>query len=461
MFRNKPRSSRKLLLTSFGVVVVCFMSSTYVSERQNASIRDAAESIITNSSPSIVTLAQARSVVERIEVNADDDVDDAEAKVPPKRRRDVDASRAKLDALWARYRTLPSYAPERGIWPDAEADRMRLEQALNRTYAAIDANAPKDALAQLEGDVKPAARSLDRSLERLVEVNAKEGVLLAAQIEHLNKRASLLAVLLDVLAALLAALVAYLVIRAVRRSERVDRSRIEELEQFAGRVAHDVLGPLSAVSMSLGVIAKTAEGRPHDVALRGLKSLVRVERIVHDLLEFARAGARPQDGARCEVAPVLSGVLEELWGEAERARVELATEPFRGATVACGVGILTSILENLIRNAIKYMGDSEVRRVTVRVLDAGDEVRFEVEDTGPGVARGQEARVFEPYVRGASSAQPGIGLGLATVKRVVEAHGGRVGLSSRHGGGACFWFRLRRAELAEPAPAADAAHASA
>jgi len=180
---------------------------------------------------------------------------------------------------------------------------------------------------------------------------------LAGRIERLNDQGAIIAVLLDLLAAALTCLVAAFAVRAVRRGERLDKSRIEELEQFAGRVAHDVLGPLSSVSMALGLVAKSAEQeRPRELAQRGLMSLARVERIVHDLLEFARSGAHPEDGARCDVAPVLTGVLEELWSDAERARIDLVVEPFRDATVTCGVGILTSVVENLVRNAIKYMG---------------------------------------------------------------------------------------------------------
>jgi hypothetical protein len=66
----------------------------------------------------------------------------------------------------------------------------------------------------------------------------------------------------------------------------------------------------------------------------------------------------------------------------------------------------------------------------VRALRQGPFMRIEVEDNGPGLPAAMEAAVFEPYVRGPDNHQPGIGLGLATVKRVVEAHGGRVDVRS-------------------------------
>jgi signal transduction histidine kinase len=78
-------------------------------------------------------------------------------------------------------------------------------------------------------------------------------------------------------------------------------------------------------------------------------------------------------------------------------------------------------------------------------------IRFEVEDTGPGLPPAFLPRAFDPYVRGAGTAEPGLGLGLATVRRLVEGHRGRYGVQSRLGTGALFWFELPAAELpAEP-----------
>lgn len=103
---------------------------------------------------------------------------------------------------------------------------------------------------------------------------------------------------------------------------------------------------------------------------------------------------------------------------------------------------------NLAYNAIKYIGDGPVRHIEVRVLDKGASVRVEVEDTGPGLPPDLEANVFEPYVRGRATNQPGLGLGLATVKRMAESHGGSVGVRSTVGQGCTFWFELPKATTA-------------
>src|SRR5262249_21386033 len=131
---------------------------------------------------------------------------------------------------------------------------------------------------------------------------------------------------------------------------------------------------------------------------------------------------------------------------------EIVIHPFEPCFVACHKGVLTSILTNLMRNAVKYMSDSAVKRVTVRVHERRSLVRIEVEDTGPGGPTRLERDIFEPYVRAEGVTQPGLGLGLATVKRFCEAHGGEVGVRSTPGSGSAFWFTLPKPTIAEAAP---------
>jgi signal transduction histidine kinase len=87
------------------------------------------------------------------------------------------------------------------------------------------------------------------------------------------------------------------------------------------------------------------------------------------------------------------------------------------------------------------MGNSELRCVLVRAVESHPGVvRFEVEDSGPGIPEATRARVFEPYFQ--SGAGGGIGLGLATVERLIQAHGGHVGALPGKRSGTVFWFDL-------------------
>jgi signal transduction histidine kinase len=309
------------------------------------------------------------------------------------------------------------------------------------------------ARALFEGALRPAVLRADAELRRLVNVQATQARELADRIEEVRNRSRRVGLVLDLLCVGLAALAATLAVTVVRRNAalleehgRMQEERARELDQFASRVAHDVLSPLSTVTLALG---QTKRHVHEEAVVRNLSraeaSVRRVRTIVDGLLAFARAGARPEAGASTDAREVVTGIVEELRPDAAAERIEIVAEPLVPARVACTAGVLSSVIANLLRNAIKYMGDAATRRITVRSLERDGVVCFEVEDTGPGLPREMHEAIFESYVRIAGTSRSGLGLGLATVKRLVLAHGGKFGVRSRPGEGATFWFDLPRA----------------
>jgi signal transduction histidine kinase len=96
------------------------------------------------------------------------------------------------------------------------------------------------------------------------------------------------------------------------------------------------------------------------------------------------------------------------------------------------------------------LGEISEHRINIRVTAKSDVVHFEVEDNGPGIDEKAQTKIFEPYFRVIKS-EPGLGLGLATVKRLIEARGGKIGVRSELHRGSCFWFELpsaRRVKIA-------------
>jgi signal transduction histidine kinase len=153
---------------------------------------------------------------------------------------------------------------------------------------------------------------------------------------------------------------------------------------------------------------------------------------------------------------VITDVVDGLIGQARERQIDLCVSELPAGAVACSRGVLTSVVSNLVRNAIKYIGDAPERRIELRVIDAKQRWRIEVEDTGPGIPAEHQQRIFQPYVR-LGRGGDGIGLGLATVDRLVRAHAGSLGLISP-GPGCLFWFELPKASAirAEDHPAATA-----
>ena len=247
------------------------------------------------------------------------------------------------------------------------------------------------------------------------------------------------------LVALFGLLVAY---RASRRHDVLLRAhnsllatRVIELDRFAGRVSHDLLNPLGTISAGLAVLAMGRGDQGHAIE-RSQRALLRARDLVQALLEFARAGAPAESSASCALDAVLPGIVGDCSPIAAEAGVAVVIDAEPSVCVPCSQGVMTSIVQNLVQNAIKYMGARPIKRVTVRTRCVGTTVRLDVEDTGPGIPTDVQATMFDPFVRGPNPEVNGSGLGLATVKRLVESHGGTIGVQSKVGAGTLFRIEL-------------------
>lgn len=299
----------------------------------------------------------------------------------------------------------------------------------------------------------PAAARADSAVEQFVTLEAAFAHQAGEHIRALRMHAARISYVLDTISALLATAFVILAAKSARRyaslldeRNRLAEERATELEKFADRVAHDLRGPLQNFILGLSTLQSRTS---YDERSRGLFAVLlrgchRMTDLIDGLLDFARAGGRPAPGAWADLTDVLACVVDDVREEAAAAGASLEAEPFTPQAVACAPGALTSVIGNLVRNAIKYVAavGPDDRRVTVRVREHEEMVHVEVEDNGPGIPEGDQRRVFDPYVRAGNTKKPGIGLGLATVKRVVEAHGGTVGVESKLGLGARFWFEL-------------------
>jgi signal transduction histidine kinase len=248
---------------------------------------------------------------------------------------------------------------------------------------------------------------------------------------------------LDGVVVIISGLLAAVAFAVLHRSACAAEARARDLEQFAERVAHDIRGPLSPMLMLLEHVRRSggsSEALQKTLA-RAENGVRHVTAMIDDLLAFARAGGVPRPDARAPVAPAVQGTFDEAAEFAQQNRVELRAQVAGDLGVACAPGVLDSILSNLVRNAIKYMGNAPERRVSVRAFAARRVVRIEVADTGPGLAPDAAECVFQPYVRANATGGAGFGLGLATVRRLADAHSGRVGVDSSSSG-ATFWVEL-------------------
>lgn len=445
------RASERALVLAFAAVVASFVASTLFTQRLAARIDAAALAISHRGAPSVQHLASARAELHAVQNLAGKTLDGLDGTGPPVSSGKLRAAVEALDLEFGRYRRQTPLVSAVAADARMDEERARLSAALGDLLATAERHEVAAARATLNGEFSNAAEALRRSLISALRANAEALSALGTEIEKTRDESQRVAYALDALAGVLSLLALVVCVRFLRAQNQLLNDRAAELELFSARVAHDILGPLSPVRMALDLIRRKAPPELNFAPIldRAQRSMGHVRDLVDGLLAFARSGARPEPGVAAELL-VLKAVLSDAEPlAAERTVTLLLDEPMPDTGVACSRGVLHSLAQNLVRNAIVYMGDSVRREVTLRAAQVGGRVRVEVEDTGPGLAPGTEKRLFEPYIRGPDVGQAGFGLGLATVKRLAEGHGGAVGVRSEPGQGTTFWFELPAAAPVE------------
>ncbi len=458
--KTRPSWSRRLPVI-FGLILASFVGATVFTHWRLLAIDRASYDIADNAAPSIERLVVARGEMRRLQVLLRENLD-RRAAGAPRDAEDVDESSRAMNRAISEYLRLPVFPGENAKWAEILRAKERFNEAVAVCQAEVKRGDFRTADRMLRDTIPKLAEDLSAAITRDVEFNVEHSEDLALQIRRLRSTSTFLAAVLGVLCVLGTFAGALALHRAMRahidlaeRHQRMLEERASELEQFAGRIAHDIVSPLGAVGFALQLAGGPGDedARARHVA-RGMKGLHSVQRLVHGLLEFARAGARPERETRTDVAATIADLVGELGSAATEVGAELVVSADVACEVCCNAGVLTSLVANLARNAIKYIGDGPVRRIEIRAAERDRCVRVEVEDTGPGLLPELEERAFEPYVRGPQTTQSGIGLGLATVKRLAESHGGTVGVHSVVGKGCTFWFELPTASREERASAA-------
>ncbi|MGQ0503701.1 MAG: sensor histidine kinase, partial [Myxococcaceae bacterium] len=218
------------------------------------------------------------------------------------------------------------------------------------------------------------------------------------------------------------------------RSQVVELDRRnKELDSFASRVAHDLVSPLSPLKGYLTLIKRSGAIREQPVAemlTLAESSAGRMAELIEALLRFCRAGTRG-DTALGELDTAVTTILLEVDQIATKERVKLERAIDKKVWVNCPAQLLQSISQNLLSNAVKYSAGGNEPKVTVRVYKERAEAVLEVIDNGCGMSSESQGSLFQPFFRTPEArGLPGHGLGLATTKRLVEAHGGTIAVRS-------------------------------
>jgi signal transduction histidine kinase len=228
-----------------------------------------------------------------------------------------------------------------------------------------------------------------------------------------------------------------------------EKDRLAALGMLAAGVAHEVNTPITGISSYAQLLlSDTAESDPRYALLKKVeRQTFRAARIVNNLLELARE--RQRERHPVAILQLLRESVELLDDRLERGRVELAWELPPGAetlrVLGCD-GELQQVFTNLLTNALDAMaampGEAPAR-LRIGVAAADGQVIVKVQDSGPGIPPEQLATVFQPFFS-TKLHRGGTGLGLAISQEIVLRHGGRLGVESPPGRGACFTVELPR-----------------
>ncbi len=238
--------------------------------------------------------------------------------------------------------------------------------------------------------------------------------------------------------------------RAVRElgDTRTELARSnEQLAAFAGQVSHDLRGPLTGMIGFVEVLTKLPAVAGDEKAVKFIELAAasgrRMSGLLEDLLAHARVGGtlRP---VPLELGDLVREAADDLAVEFTESGATLRMEPL--PTVTADRSQLRAVLQNLLSNAVRYRRRGETPAIFVRAVRQPAQWRVEVIDDGIGVPIGR-GDPFAPLVRlhaesEAPAAAGGSGLGLATCRRIIEAHGGAIDLSPIPDGGTVAWFTL-------------------
>ena len=226
--------------------------------------------------------------------------------------------------------------------------------------------------------------------------------------------------------------------------KRLDRQRSE----FLDALSHDLRIPLTAIQGQVELLEEEYLGPLVDgqrTALSQLReAVVSVTRMLDELLEFTRLerGGGELNRSSFPVREWLRITLLPLKILADR-QCQLMTMDVTPDIdeIFADPDRLQSVLSNLVSNAVKFTGHGG--RIVIRVRRRDEQLRFEVEDTGRGIAQEEQGKLFQRFYRARGSEDvKGVGLGLAVARGIVEMHGGRIGVVSEPGKGSMFWFEI-------------------
>ncbi|HEY2745890.1 MAG TPA: ATP-binding protein [Polyangia bacterium] len=434
--------SWRLLLSCFAVIVLIFVTTKLVTWARGRALHASIERAMNDA-------LTAAELVSRLGRDLEGERALFDTHILERQGAAMTRIEARLDELDRDFEaTAQSYAPladdpeERRVWRALQSDVLAVKPQVAAVLAASRADRDLEARTALSLVDAHYARIME-DVGRLVTLNRVGVTRALAALDRDENDLNFLIGALALAGIVLTAFGGAAAMRLVHRRERelVQQStllqeRNRELDAFAGRVAHDLRGPLTSMRLAVWRIVKQLpEGAAPTAAAE--RAIERMDILIRDLLSLSRVETRAHDGV-CDPARVAAGVEDDLSPRVAAAAGSLRIE-VEPARVRCTEGLLTEALINLADNALKYCRPDEPPRVALTGRAVGPRYELRVADNGIGMSMDETRQAFAPFYRARRDpSAPGSGLGLSIVKRIAEASGGDVAIDSALGQGTTF-----------------------
>lgn len=234
-------------------------------------------------------------------------------------------------------------------------------------------------------------------------------------------------------------------IEDVTELQRLGRAR----RDFVANISHELRTPLANIDLAAQTLRQNAQADP-DLARRMLDQIQAQVQVLSQLSQEMMELAQIESGqvllqiVPVPVEPVVRHSVAHLLPQGALKAQHLSIAVARGLTALMDEQQVGRVLANLVHNAIKFTPEGGT--ISIDAIETGEDVRICVSDTGPGIPKDEQTRIFERFYKAdRARSQGGTGLGLAIARHIVEGHGGRIWVESQPGHGATFCFTLPKA----------------
>ncbi len=218
-----------------------------------------------------------------------------------------------------------------------------------------------------------------------------------------------------------------------------------DLEAFSYTISHDLRTPLNHISMSAQLLQQHYMDKLDEAGASYVETIHSTTRsmaeMINDLLQFSRTGTINIHPQPIDLSDMFTKVMEWIHQDDPQRQIEVKIE--ENMHIHADHSLLMVVVKNLLGNAWKYTSKTKKPIIQVGSLHKNGQTVFYVRDNGAGFEPGRAVNLFTPFVRLHSQEDfPGTGVGLATAKRIIERHAGKIWAEGEQGKGACFLFTL-------------------